>query len=538
MATMEEKRPAATDVRESPPENSRVERRRKAHELLALQRVQLDRLEGDLAEQLREMAEEITRHLAEGYADQAAAMQAVAAQNGDSDLHPQIEELTRLLAARQAELEQTRLGREQAQLELARMEQEMRVREALIRDLQAQQDQRRSDTVAKDEQLADAQAQLALAHERQDELRRELESLREKIEAAQEATKDQRRRLAREFKDRRARELAEIAHERNRLEALQAACVADGSGAAELAAARASENRMSAALEQRGNELAEVRAQLESLTRETSGLRESLAAAQLSLANSNRSSAADPQEIAALKQERDDLAKRLTAAEAKAKSGQGDARKSSDLERRLEMALDELREIKRANTELEGKLAKARTSAGSGKSVSAPTAGLDWEAQKQRLLAELEEDHATDEESVAERNSIEGTILITDQVVARKDEEIAELQRKLQELGGNSVESRQAAASEMLDHDEIIRQEREKLQQIQEEYRQRIGKAETDISLERAKLARERAELAERMQQLEQRTETRGAATDPAESKPNRGRWLSRLGLKDIDENA
>lgn len=538
MATMEEKRPAAADVRESPPENSRVERRRKAHELLALQRVQLDRLEGDLSDQLREIAEEITRHLADGYADQAAAMQAAASRDGGSDLHPQIEELTRLLAARQSELEQARLGREQAQVEQARLEQELRVREALVRDLQSQQDRRRTDSVAKDEQLADAQAQLAIAHQRQDELRREVDALRQSSDAALESTKDQRRRLAREFKDRRARELAEIAQQRVHLESLQAACLAEGGDAAELAEARASENRLSAALQQRGTELAEVRRQLEALTRETSGLRESLAAAQLSLEGPDRPSAADPQEIKRLQDERDSLAKRLAAAEAAAKNGLGDSRKTGDLERRLEMALEELRETKRANTDLENKLAKARSSSGGGKNAAAPATGLDWEAQKQRLLASLEEDRSMDEESVSERNTIEGTILITDQVVARKDEEIADLQRQLQELGGHSAESRMAAASEVLDHDDIIRQEREKLQQAQEEYRQRIGKAETDISLERAKLARERAELAERLQQLEQRTETRGSPSDSAENKPNRGRWLSRLGLKDIDENA
>lgn len=535
MATMEEKRPAAADIRESPPENSRVERRRKAHEVLALQRVQLDRLEGDLSEQLHELAEEISRHLAEGFADQAAAMQAAAAQDGGADLHPQIEELTRLLAARQSELEQARLGREQTQIELARLEQELRVREVLLCDLQAQQEQRRSGSAAKDEQLADVQAQLALAHQRQDELRGELETQRERSAAAVESTKDQRRRIARELKDRRARELAEIAQQRAQLESLQAAWQAEGNGAAKIAEVRASENRLSASLQQRSAELAEVRQQLETLTCETSGLRESLAAAQ-ALAGSEHP-AADPREVKQLKEERDNLTKRLAAAEAAAKSGQGDARKNSDLERRLEMALDELREAKRANTELEGKLSKARSSGGGGKGVASPATGLDWEAQKQRLLASLEEDRSTDEESVAERNTIEGTILITDQVVARKDEEIAELQQQLHELGGNSAESRLAAATEILDRDEVIRQEREKLQQAQEEYRRRIGKAETDISLERAKLARERAELAERLQQLEQRIETRGSPNDSAENKPNRGRWLTRLGLKDVEGN-
>jgi chromosome segregation ATPase len=537
MATMEEKRPAAVEVRESLPENTRVERRRKAHELLAVQRVQLDRLENDLSEQLREVAEEIARHLGEQYADQAAVLQAAAAHDAGSDLQPQIEELSRLLAARQSELEQARLGREQAQIELARLEQQLQLRETLVSDLQSQHAQRRSESVARDELLADTQSQLALARERQNELRRELEAERDRAEQLVDATRNQRRKLAREFKDRRARELKEIAEQRSAWELQQASRAADGPSAAELAQARANEVRLGTALEQRGIELADAQEQLQALTRETSSLRTALGEAQGLLADSERRPAADPQVIAQLMEERDSLAKRLAAAEAAANSAPQDARKTSDLERRLEMAVEELRETKRANSELESKLAKARSSTGGGSTAAVPATGLDWEAQKQRLLASLEADRSMDEESVAERNSIESTILITDRVVAEKDEEIAELQRQLQAGGGSSAESRQAAASEILDQDEIIRQEREALQKIQAEWRQRIGKAETDLSLERAKLARERAELAERLQQLEQRAESRGTANDAGESKPNRGRWLTRLGLKDIDEN-
>ena len=167
------------------------------------------------------------------------------------------------------------------------------------------------------------------------------------------------------------------------------------------------------------------------------------------------------------------------------KTGEGDARKSEDLERRLQMAVDEMRELKRANSDLENKLTKARSSGPAAGPVQAT--GLDWEAQKQRLLASLEADDPQDEEEVAERNTIEGTIRITDQIVALKDEEISDLKRRLEEQSGSkgSKAAAEGEVADILDRDEIVRAERERLQQLQLEWREKIGKAETDLSVER-----------------------------------------------------
>ena len=203
------------------------------------------------------------------------------------------------------------------------------------------------------------------------------------------------------------------------------------------------------------------------------------------------------------------------------------------------MAVEEMRELKRANTDLENKLAKSR-SAGPGAGGCTST-GLDWEAQKQRLLASLEADEPDDEEQVAERNTIEGTIRITDQIVGQKDEEINELKRQLAELPGtmSSKAATEGAIAEVLDRDEIIREERERLQQLQLEWREKIGKAETDLSVERAKIARERAEIADKMQAFNPGQEPRTQAGNVSDtSKPARGRWLSMLGLKEVDESS
>ena len=135
-----------------------------------------------------------------------------------------------------------------------------------------------------------------------------------------------------------------------------------------------------------------------------------------------------------------------------------------------------------------------------------------------------------------ERQSIENTIELTDRVVAEKDAEIDELRRQL-ESGSTSGSSSAAAVAELLDGDEIIRAEREKLAQAQAEWRERIGKAEIDISMERAKIARERMELEEKMRHYQDdRPEESADTTAEKSGKPVRGRWLTRLGLKDLND--
>jgi hypothetical protein len=97
-----------------------------------------------------------------------------------------------------------------------------------------------------------------------------------------------------------------------------------------------------------------------------------------------------------------------------------------------------------------------------------------------------------------------------------------------------------AAVAEIFDQDEVIRQERERLQQAQEDWREKLRQAEIDISLERARIARERVELDEKLRAFEEERSTHNAAGHaPANAKgakPARGRWLERLGLKDSEK--
>jgi hypothetical protein len=250
-------------------------------------------------------------------------------------------------------------------------------------------------------------------------------------------------------------------------------------------------------------------------------------------------------ELDELRSQCDSLKKELATAEqrlADAGEHEADAQDGDDQRHRFEMAVEELRDLKRVNAELEAKL-----KSGGGAAATTSSGGLDWEAQKQRMLASLEADDAGevdqhDEDAIAERESIEGTIRITDQIVNQKDAEIDALRLQLESLSAHTETPNSDAVSELLDGDDVIRKERDKLLQAQAEWREKIGKAEIEISLERAKIARERSALEENERTYKSGQPSRSEsdapnAPEPPPEKPPRGRWLSRLGLKDLDES-
>jgi DNA repair exonuclease SbcCD ATPase subunit len=544
MATMDEKCLAPGDGGEQASlEGPNGERRRRAHEILSEQRSHLDRLENELAEQLQQLADEV--------ADSVRLAESVsgAGESGAlAGLQAQFEALKEKFGALDAENEAARRELEQAQLERGRFEQELRVRDALLKESQSHEEGRRVELATIRERLADAEAQLAAAREQHAALERKLADLREQADAEHEETKAQRRRIAREFKQQHTERIAEFDRRKAELSSLSEGHHGELEGQlaaakAELLASRRAQDELRAAVASGAGESDVARREFETLRNEAAALRSQLEQAQAEHARAidelrtAQPPAADPAEMAKLRQEHDRLREQLAASEAelrkRANSGEHASGERSDLQRRFEMAVEEVREMKRANAELESKL-KAR----GGAVIPTVGGGLDWEAQKQRLLASLEAFTDDDEAAVAERASIEGTIRITDQVVAQKDEEIAELKRRLAQLGEDSAaSSKSSAVAELLDHDEVIRQEREKLVQAQAEWREKIGKAEIDISVERAKIARDRAVLEEKTRQLQSDQDRQAANQENSDpSKPTRGRWLARLGLKDLDE--
>ena len=253
--------------------------------------------------------------------------------------------------------------------------------------------------------------------------------------------------------------------------------------------------------------------------------------------------------MAQLRAERDELSRKLSETRSTPGAAVPDEKQQEKLDeaqRRFELAVEDVRDLKRRNADLEIRLAKAQSAAPAA-AAGTNSGGLDWEAQKRRMLAALEADEANeadeDDDRREERLSIESTINITDQVLAEKDREIADLKQLLGQqssnLGSMAVGAQAVAA--IFDQDELIRQERERLAHLQEECKETLRQAEIDISLERAKITRDRAEIDEKLAGLQADVADRKAASDSAtdtckQGKPVRGRWLARLGLKELEE--
>ncbi|WP_425615563.1 hypothetical protein NA78x_005488 [Anatilimnocola sp. NA78] len=240
-----------------------------------------------------------------------------------------------------------------------------------------------------------------------------------------------------------------------------------------------------------------------------------------------------------LQAEKKQLETALAFAQKQADSA-GNAQDMDDLRRRFEMAVQDVRELKTKNAELNDQLAKAKTAAGKAAATGAAASNaMDWESRKQQLLAKLEadSDDEADEKAQADKLTIEGTIRMTDQIIADKEKELIELRKLLEDqssnIGGLAVGA--AAIAGMLDGDELIQQERASLKQMQEQLQEQLKRAEIDISVERAKLARERSTMEEKLRTFEQeKSKMPGIKESPSTDKKKGsggGRWLSKLGL-------
>ena len=118
------------------------------------------------------------------------------------------------------------------------------------------------------------------------------------------------------------------------------------------------------------------------------------------------------------------------------------------------------------------------------------------------MLAALEADDAGTPVTDQDRDNLQNTIRISDRIIAEKDREIAELNRLLEQQSGNigEVAIGAAAIGAALDNDELVQQERERLVVLQEEWTEKLRKAEVEISVERATFAREKAAFASEKQ--------------------------------------
>jgi chromosome segregation ATPase len=252
-------------------------------------------------------------------------------------------------------------------------------------------------------------------------------------------------------------------------------------------------------------------------------------------------------ELAQLRQEKAQLEQWLREAESKAGPGldPAAAQELADLKRRLEMAMQDCRDLRNKNSELQRQVEAARTSGPAGNVIDA---SMDWESQKRRMLAQLEADFDQEnEEQKQQKLSIEEAIQRTEQAIAAKQQEVAAKDREIEDLRKvlenqassiGDVAVGAAAIAGVLDQDELIRQERESLRKLQDGLREQLRQAEIELSMERAKIARERAVMEEKLQTFEIEKSKLAVSAEPQAAdgggkKGSRGRWLTRLGLRD-----
>ncbi|AMV34517.1 hypothetical protein VN12_20495 [Pirellula sp. SH-Sr6A] len=172
----------------------------------------------------------------------------------------------------------------------------------------------------------------------------------------------------------------------------------------------------------------------------------------------------------------------------------------------------------------------------SPKSLS--TEAWSWEERKQAWLRQLEEESNEGTADAKKTLEIQEILERTTHEVERRDREIADLKSLLEQqaVASNGMAVGAAAVAQIIEADELIVEERQRLKQLQEEWEQKQRQGEIEMSLERAKLARERLELQEKLRSLEAMQPMQSTPENGEESIPNRrprGNWLSRLGLRD-----
>jgi hypothetical protein len=243
---------------------------------------------------------------------------------------------------------------------------------------------------------------------------------------------------------------------------------------------------------------------------------------------------------------------RLPISEQFAEPRSGDS--AAEIERLRDQVIDLqalVADLEQQNSDLASQLATRCVESSISNVHSHSNETLTWEERKQLMLREMEAE-SFDAEAFMEDLNVQVDDPTLDPVrfveqlqveLDRRDEELKERSQQIRELqylldqqsetrdGGIAIGA--AAITQMFDTDELVREERERLQQMQEEWEDKFRQAEIEASLERAKLSRERQEVAKAMIELEEQlahAKREARHGNPNEEGPSR-RWLAKLGL-------
>ncbi len=227
------------------------------------------------------------------------------------------------------------------------------------------------------------------------------------------------------------------------------------------------------------------------------------------------------EELVQVQSERDQLQERLTELTVQLNEAPGtDGADYEDLRRQFEMAVETIRSLKERNQQLETQLSE-----GGRESHDRPTS-FDWETQKARMFQELGDDK---EVSADDRATVENTLRVTDKIVREKEREVESLRSQLEQARKHAVPAppEEGASDSVLDGDQRIQQERERLRKLQEEWREKLRAAEVEFAVERAENGRQRAALEEKMRKLE----SQARMLEKLDKGRGAAKWRDHLGL-------
>lgn len=199
-------------------------------------------------------------------------------------------------------------------------------------------------------------------------------------------------------------------------------------------------------------------------------------------------------------------------------------------------------ELKQQNRELAAKLADrdVRESIADNRELES----LSWEERKQLILEQMERETFDAESFVSSLPYSPEGHETPELLVERMIGELESRRREVEELRALLDQQSQAddsqravgaaAIAKLVDSDDLVRQERERLKDLQSEWEEKMREAEITASLERAKLSRERQELAKQRAELdEELAHLRREFRDQEDTKDTTNRrWLVKLGLQ------
>jgi len=550
--------------------------RDQADHTLSGHRESVSRIEEELTHRIKQITEELAcdrvseemevtasvqqkeelQHLRQSQADNQSEIQQL-----QDQLASQSEGFSAELSAREEELASLKNQWEQAQAEREQMSQKLQeVRSECdaarsghgelaeqVRQLRERLESESSEREALDEECESLSQQSQELCKQRDEIASQLEAARQALDdlRSQECSECQR---AREELATAGQQLREAHTKLQQLEEAHCKQTAELDSTREDLATAQAKNEKAAGLlsdaeqhiielennEHHEEQLAQMRRKFELAFADVQKLKRENAELHEELVRRPESNDQESPELVSLRSERDALAARVAEfnSEPEQPFDADTQQEISDLQRRFELAVEDVRDLKQQNANLHEQL-----QSGSHRNEDADGVdGSDWQAQKARLLAELDAEETGDvtPQRTKQRATVEGTIAITDRVVDEKDREIAGLKEQLKEIpeAVNFDDMKRELHEEILSKDELIQAERSKLFELQETMQEKLRQAELDISVQRATLAREQASLEENLAQLQHKQHQEGETLD---GKPGR-RWLSALGLKD-EEN-